>query len=79
MTDKIKTLATVIANDLFTAGPRDKPDQAEHAERLVLWLDSGNRELGGWCESAMRDRIEKFLREARVVVKAAVIDPPESR
>lgn len=68
MADSIKTLATIIANDLFTAGPRTNPDQTEHAERLVLRIDSTNRDLGGWCESALRDRIEKLMRESGVAI-----------
>lgn len=62
--DAIKTLATLIANDLFTCG------SGEHAERLVLYLDSEKRDLGGLCESACARHIEKMLRTANVTVPA---------
>lgn len=66
MPDKIKTLATLIANDLFTSG---SGDTAEHAERLVLRIDTENRNLGGWSERAVKRRIEKMLREAGVTIQ----------
>lgn len=51
----MKALAERIARDLFTNG------QGEHAERLVL-IDANGRDLGGWCEQAVVDRIEGALR-----------------
>lgn len=58
MTDQqIKRLAEAIAADLFTNGSGD------HADRLVM-IDGAGRNLGGWSERAMANRIAKMLREA---------------
>ena len=50
-----RELAEKIAASLFTNGSGEK------AERLVLRKHS-ETDLGGWCEAAVRDRIEDLLR-----------------
>lgn len=45
-----RELAMNIASDLFTSG------QGHHVPRLVLTMDNG-RDVGGWCQSAVEDRI----------------------
>lgn len=58
MTERqIKQLAAEIARDLFTNGFN------ERADRLVLTSKNG-RDLGGWGEPMVRDRIADKLREA---------------
>lgn len=47
-------LATKIALDLMTNGA------GQVAERLVMWRKN-DPDGGGWCGSALRDRIEKHL------------------
>lgn len=49
-------IAELIADRLFTNGAQ------EHAQRLVLTIDTPYpRNLGGWCEAAAVDQIEKVL------------------
>ena len=50
-----RLLAERIARDLFTNG------QGEHADRLVLVVAGVSYDLGGWCESAVVDRIVMAL------------------
>lgn len=58
---KARALAQAIADDLFVAG------DGEHADRLVLWVDADERNLGGWSKRAVIDRIEQqFLASAGV-------------
>lgn len=57
MTDR--ELAEAIARDLFTNGFR------ERATRLVLTDDENGKPLGGWCEKAVADRVEEFLKRER--------------
>ncbi len=54
---RLELLAKLMARDLFTNG------QNERATRLVLTVD-GNppRDLGGWNEAAVADRLLKQLR-----------------
>jgi len=67
MTDRqIKKLASLIAQDLFTAGVGP---QAQRAERLVLTIDrtatKPPRDLGGWGQAAMAHRIYRLLSAAQ--------------
>ncbi len=50
-----KELAEKIADDLF------QNSNGDVAERLVLWLDSDKRNLGGWCKQGVVNRILLFL------------------
>ncbi len=51
-----EALAEQITEDLFTNGA------GERAERLVLTVDGPpKRDLGGWCERAMADRIGDLI------------------
>lgn len=60
--DAIRQLAEEIAADLFTNGNGDR------AGRLVLTIDGPpRRDLGGWGQKAMADRIEDKLREKMAV------------
>ncbi len=63
MSEKIRKLAEAIASDLFTPGGGTR-----RATRLVLMDETDTsslkpRNLGGWSEKAMADRIEKLLKE----------------
>jgi hypothetical protein len=53
-----RALAALIARRLFTGGT------GHHAARLVLMegVVGKERELGGWCEGAVRDVIEDSIR-----------------
>lgn len=55
--DELRELAAIIACDLFTNGNKD------HAHRLVLELPD-QKDAGGWCEQAVRDRIFGHLQNA---------------
>jgi hypothetical protein len=50
-----KLLAEKITKDLFTDGTGDK------ARRLVMEREGENLKGSGWCEGAVRDKIEKYL------------------
>lgn len=52
----IKALAQKIASDLFRCGGNNKT-----ADRLAL-VDRQNKQMSGWSQSAMADRIEQHLR-----------------
>jgi len=54
MTETPRQLAERIVRDLFTTG------LGERATRLVL-IDVNDRNLGGWSERAMTDRIARAL------------------
>ncbi len=47
-------LAATIACDLFTSGC------GRRARRLVM-VDDAGREIAGWCEAAVRDRVAVHL------------------
>lgn len=51
----IKSLAIKIADELFFNGEH----QAAHRLRMV---DSNNRDQGGWCQAAVRAKVEERLR-----------------
>jgi hypothetical protein len=55
---KIDALARLIADDLFVNGSGDQ------ADRLVLWVDADERNLGGWAKRAVVDRVRTHLRRA---------------
>jgi len=70
----VAALARVIAADLFTNSV------GERAARLVM--ESGGSagrlagdSLGGWSETAVADRIERALREHRVVLPSSIDVP----
>lgn len=65
MADLIQKLADKIAADLFTSGLPGEP----RAERLLLWQDSTQRDVGGYGEKPMANRIAKLLREAGIAVR----------
>ncbi len=53
---KIRELAAIIAEDLFING------SGQLAQRLVLTVDTPTkRDLGGWSQAAMADRIGDIL------------------
>lgn len=53
---KLKRVAYLIANDLFTSGG----GSGRQADRLVLeYKDGGNG--GGWCKQAVVDLITRYL------------------
>jgi hypothetical protein len=54
-----RQIAQRIADDLFVNG------EGVEAERLVLWLDSQDANLGGWSKRAVIDRIVKVLVDFR--------------
>ena len=58
MADKVRKVAVEIANELFTNG------SGEHARHLNLIMDGG-RYVGGWCEAAVADIIERKIRAAQ--------------
>ena len=59
-TKQHRQLAMKIADELFHSGsPHD-----EFADRLVLWDDQKNRDLGGWCYKAVVNVIAKALLES---------------
>lgn len=58
-TSRPSEAALEIAESLFTNGSGSK------AERLVLWQDTTQRDLGGWCRAAVADRIDAALARAR--------------
>ena len=66
-----RKLAERIARDLFTNGNRQR------ADRLLLVREPGGArgsyqvDLGGWCEPAMADRIERALRRVTITLYAA--------
>ena len=64
-----RQLAEKIAERLFTNGV------GKRAERLKLVIDpkgsEPERDLGGWCERAAADQIEKILDETAAVRQAA--------
>lgn len=45
-------------DDLFTNG------SGHQAERLVLWRDSDQRNLGGWCKQSIIDRLHAHREQA---------------
>lgn len=49
-----ETLSEIIARDLFTNG------QGERGQRLVM-IGDGDKDLGGWGESAVKSRVKKYL------------------
>lgn len=51
----VERIAEEIVEDLFKNGLH------EEADRLVLM--QGNRDLGGWCRKAVKDRIVEKLRK----------------
>jgi hypothetical protein len=51
-------IAQVIADDLFTN------HEGAQADRLVLWVDADERNLGGWAKRVVIDRIVTALRPA---------------
>lgn len=52
-----REIAQAIADDLFVNG------EGKQADRLVLWVDASERNLGGWAKVAVIDRIVKRLQE----------------
>lgn len=64
-----RELAKRIVADLFTAGNGQK------GERLVCWLDSEQRSLGGWSEGPASDRVQKILDEVLDKDKRGSIEP----
>ena len=50
----VDALAATIARDLFTSGCGSR------ASRLVM-VDKEGRQIAGWCEEAVRDRIAGHL------------------
>lgn len=58
MADKVRKIAVEIANELFTNG------SGEHAKHLNLIMDGG-RYVGGWCEAAVADIIERKIRASQ--------------
>lgn len=55
--EQLSELALRIAADLFTNGSGKK------AERLLLWRDSDQQEMGGWSEKPLAARILMHLEE----------------
>lgn len=55
---QIRELAEGIAADMFVNGV------GETAERLVLWRDSDQRDLGGLCLAAVVERINAAIVKA---------------
>jgi len=51
-----KEIARAIADDLFVNG------RGEKADRLVLWVDADERNLGGWAHVAVVTRIVNILK-----------------
>lgn len=63
-------VAERIARSLFTNG------QGQRAQRLVLTVDGPPlRDLGGWCERAVVDRIAEALAQSAA---ASRVEPPAS-
>ena len=57
----IRELADAIVKGLFCS--QEVPTGGKGAERLVLWLDSENKDLGGWAKEPARDEIERIIRK----------------
>jgi hypothetical protein len=53
-----REIAQLIADDLFMN------HVGEQADRLVLWMDADERNLGGWAKRVVIDRIVAVLRTA---------------
>ena len=48
-------IARAIVDELFVNG------HGEHADRLVLWVDADERNLGGWAKVVVFHRIVNIL------------------
>ena len=55
---EMDVIAERIADDLFVDAA------GEEADRLVLWIDADERNLGGWCKRAVADRVRAVLKGA---------------
>lgn len=63
MTDRqIQAVARRIAVELFESGAPGNPV----AERLILWRDSDQKDLGGWGRNAVYSVVYKHLLDALV-------------
>lgn len=61
-----RKFAEALARELFTNGSGDV------AQRLVLSIDKpSHRDLGGWCEAVIIDKIEAALVRSSVPVRAS--------